>query len=124
MAEPRIAVSIKDDAVAERVCTLVNLAGARCVRMLPRQVLEDDCGEGAELLALVVNVEDWDLNKHYFKQLETMRLELKAIVLSRSGTHPDLKDAVRSNIFSFLHMPLKEEELAFCLRSVIRAATS
>ncbi len=121
MAEPRIAVAVEDDSMAERVCSLVNLAGARCVRLLPDQALEDVGQETSELRALVVNLEDWNLNRHYFKQLETVRPELKAIVLSRSGNHPDLKDAVRSNIFSFLRLPLEEEELAFCLRSVIRA---
>ena len=121
MAEPKVAVAVKDDAMAERVCSLVNLAGARCVRLLPDQALDDVGQETEELHALVVNLEDWDLNKHYFKQLETMRPELKAIVLSRGGNRPDLKDAVRTNIFSFLHVPFEEEELAFCLRSVIRA---
>lgn len=121
MAEPKVAVAVRDDAVAERICSLVNLAGARCVRLLPDQALEDVSQETAEMRALVVNLEDWNLNKHYFKQLETMRPELKAIVLSRGVNHPDLKDAVRSNIFSFLRLPLAEEELAFCLRSVIRA---
>jgi DNA-binding NtrC family response regulator len=123
MAEPKVAVAVKDDGVAGRICSLVNLAGARCVRLLPDQALDDVGQEAEELHALVVNLEDWNLNRHYFKQLEAMRPDLKAIVLSRSGNHPDLKDAVRSNIFSFLHLPLEEEELAFCLRSVIRAAT-
>ncbi len=119
MEEFIVAVACRDEDLARKVCSLVNLAGARCRCLESAAVLEL---EGQGCTALVAELDGQAMSQGYFSRLAAAHPGIKVIVLSRSTSHPELKEALRSNIFSCLRLPLKEEELQFCLRSLLRAS--
>lgn len=123
MEESMIAVAIKDDREADHVCSLVAQVGVTCARLDPDRLLADSAQQGKKLVALVARVEDWPLAPPFFRKLEQALPNLRVVVLSNSAAHPELKQAIRRNIFSCLLAPY-DDELTFCLRSILRAVKS
>jgi len=115
-----VAVAIKDDREAQHVCSLVDQVGAKCTRFEPDTLLACSSEDRRELAALVTRVEDLPKAPVFFRRLEQALPDLKVVCLSNTAGHPELKQAIRRNIFSCLLAPY-EEELAFCLRSILKA---
>ncbi len=120
MKESMIAVAIKNDREAEHVCSLVDQVGASYTRVDPDGLLACSLQLRSELVALVARIEDWSLTPMFFRKLEQSLPHLKVIVLSTKPWRPELKQAMRRNIFSCLLTPY-EDDLEFCLRSILKA---
>lgn len=57
----------------------------------------------------------------FFERLRSEHSCTRVILLSNRTFHPELKQALSTNIFAILSLPLDEDELLYCLRSLREA---
>lgn len=70
-------------------------------------------------LALFVDLDAVTLDEHFFQLVHQANTECSAIVLSSRTFHPELKEAMRRNIFAVLHKPCSSQEIHICLQALL-----
>ena len=70
-------------------------------------------------ISLLVDLDSISLDDRFFRELLQLKPDCAAIVLSHRTYHPELKEAMRRNIFATLRKPCSSDELCICLKSVL-----
>ncbi|MCF8039001.1 MAG: hypothetical protein K9K79_06765 [Desulfohalobiaceae bacterium] len=71
------------------------------------------------LPAVVADLDVVTLNDHFFERMFQRDSGCSAIVLSSRTYHPELKEAMRRNIFAALRKPCSSRELRICLQALL-----
>ncbi len=69
--------------------------------------------------SLLVDLDGIPLDDRFFRHLLQLKPDCAAIVLSNRTYHPELKEAMRRNVFAILRKPCSSEELRICLKTVL-----
>ncbi|MCF8105547.1 MAG: hypothetical protein K9K64_08695 [Desulfohalobiaceae bacterium] len=85
----------------------------------------DDCLQalsGAKgIPALIADLDAVVLDDRFFQRLFQSHSACSAIILSSRTYHPELKEAMRRNIFAVLRKPCSSQELRICLRALLES---
>ena len=71
------------------------------------------------LPAVVADLDVVALDDHFFERMFQADYGCSAIVLSSRTYHPELKEAMRRNIFAALRKPCSSRELRICLQALL-----
>ncbi|MCA1743202.1 MAG: hypothetical protein ABR542_02130 [Desulfonatronovibrio sp.] len=81
-----------------------------------------ECQSSACMRVLKLIIVDLDLpeiNNSFISSLKRDNPQSWIFGISSSRYHPHLKDSFRSSLFGVISKPLDEEELAYCLKSLL-----
>jgi DNA-binding NtrC family response regulator len=73
---------------------------------------------------VILNLDDPLMNNRVLKEMKRKRPGLKIIGISGRPFHPELKEAMASQIYACLCEPLDPDELIYLVKSIFSTATS
>ncbi|MEW6672298.1 MAG: response regulator [Thermodesulfobacteriota bacterium] len=68
---------------------------------------------------LLIDLDTISVDKTVFRKLKKNHPGIDIIVLSSRSFHPELKEALSTHIYACLDKPIDEDELMFCITSLL-----
>ena len=84
----------------------------RSIRNLERYLKESDC------CVIMLDLDSIPVDNHLIKRLKRIKPAIRIIGLSSRSFHPELQEAMTSQIFACINKPIDEDELIFLVNSL------